>query len=77
MAKIIEGGVIEVQQGPNSFIAKFMFTCALILFTFLIGWTMGEISGMSKMEHQAFSRGYGLFCPGDGKFAWVGECDEN
>lgn len=25
--------------------------------------------------NQAIERGYALYCPGDGRFAWKGECD--
>lgn len=27
-------------------------------------------------HRQAIERGYGLYCPTDGEFAWVGECEE-
>lgn len=27
-------------------------------------------------ERQAIKRGYALYCPQDGKFAWAGECKE-
>ena len=27
-------------------------------------------------QGQAIERGYGLYCPVDGEFAWVGECEE-
>ena len=28
------------------------------------------------LHRQAIERGYGLYCPMDGEFAWVGECEE-
>lgn len=28
------------------------------------------------MRHQAIERGYALYCPHDGEFAWKGECEE-
>jgi len=28
------------------------------------------------LHRQAIERGYGLYCPTDGEFAWVGECEE-
>ena len=28
------------------------------------------------LHRQAIERGYGLYCPVDGEFAWVGECKE-
>ena len=31
---------------------------------------------VNDMRHQAIERGYGLYCPHDGEFAWVGECGE-
>lgn len=27
-------------------------------------------------QHEAISRGFALYCPGDGEFAWIGECSE-
>ena len=31
---------------------------------------------VNDMRHQAIERGYALYCPHDGEFAWVGECEE-
>ena len=28
------------------------------------------------MQHQAIERGYALYCPRNGEFAWVGECEQ-
>lgn len=49
----------------------------LVIGLFIAGWSFGEKMVMGKMETQAISRGYALYCPDNGKFAWVGECDEN
>jgi hypothetical protein len=27
-------------------------------------------------QRQAISRGYAIYCPGSGEFAWLGECAE-
>lgn len=43
---------------------------------FMIGWAGGALVNKHGMETQAVSMGYALYCPDDGKFAWVGECDE-
>lgn len=48
----------------------------IVLVIFMIGWAGGAHVNMHGMETQAISRGYALHCPDDGKFAWVGECDE-
>lgn len=29
-----------------------------------------------KTKQQAIERGYALYCPSDGEFAWKGECGE-
>lgn len=47
---------------------------------FLIVFAGGVFLGATLQEgydqNQAISRGYGLYCPNDGKFAFVGECYE-
>lgn len=39
--------------------------------SFIIGLSQGYI-----MKSQAIERGYAIYCPLDGEFAWVDECDE-
>ena len=41
-----------------------------------IVFTNGTISGEGTMETQAIERGYAIYCPVDGEFAWLGECAE-
>lgn len=31
---------------------------------------------MNRIERQAIERGYALYCPTTGDFAWKGECDD-
>ncbi len=33
-------------------------------------------SKVDKLERQAIERGYAIYCPNDGMWAWVGECGE-
>lgn len=44
------------------------------------GFVFGAILSVGIVTHhwkdEAIERGYGLHCPDDGKFAWVGECEE-
>lgn len=47
-----------------------------IFITFSASMIVGGIIQQNYHEKEAISRGYGLYCPADGKFAWVGECDE-
>jgi hypothetical protein len=41
---------------------------------FLLGVATG--SSNLKFQAQAIERGYALHCPSDGRFAWIGECDD-
>lgn len=34
----------------------------------------GSAFGTWKMEEQAIERGYAIYCPVNGKFAWKNEC---
>ena len=43
----------------------------IISISFIIGLSQGY-----KMKLQAIERGYAIYCPVDGEFAWVGECKE-
>ena len=31
---------------------------------------------VNDMKRQAIERGHALYCPHDGEFAWVGECEQ-
>ena len=60
------------------------------MFEFMFGVMLGAVVGAalsfmivitanpppSDFHRQAIERGYGLYCPMDGEFAWVGECEE-
>jgi hypothetical protein len=37
-----------------------------------LGWSLTQ----NYYRGQAIERGYALHCPTDGRFAWMGECDE-
>lgn len=42
------------------------------------GLIVGIMTGLtvsSSYEKSAIERGYALYCPTDGNFAWKGECD--
>ena len=41
-----------------------------------IAWNVGHVKGYSIMQVQAIQRGYALYCPTNGNFAWNGECEE-
>lgn len=32
---------------------------------------------VSVYKHGAIERGYAIYCPDDGKWAWKGECDKD
>lgn len=42
----------------------FMFACAIAW------WTPN-----SRWQSQDIERGYALYCPNNGNFAWIGECE--
>ena len=51
-----------------------------LIFVFMVGVSVG-FSGTSVLLSHTFrgaaiERGYALYCPMNGKFAWVGECNE-
>lgn len=61
---------------------KTMFDFLVWLVGIVIGvWLYAEVvelihSDASALKQQAIERGYALYCPADGKFAWVGECEQ-
>ena len=50
------------------------------IFFFLIGISVGLFLGsylsLDDMQKQAIDRGYGIYCPDTGAWAWKGECHE-
>ena len=54
---------------PASFLAA-------VAYGFLFMSNVAQERAIEKQQHQAIERGYALYCPHDGKFAWVGECKE-
>ena len=57
-----------------------MFEMLTLLIGMCIGLVIGAIvvaidSPVNDMKRQAIERGYGLYCPHNGEFAWVGECE--
>ena len=44
--------------------------------TFLNIYSAFENYGQDRLEDQAIERGYAIHCPADGRFSWVGECEE-
>jgi hypothetical protein len=47
----------------------------LVSVSFMIYVTIDRLTN-KPIQQQAIERGYALYCPKDGKFAWKGECDE-
>ena len=43
---------------------------------FILGVLICDYIIKANYRTDAIERGYALYCPDDGKFAWVGECDE-
>ncbi len=41
----------------------------------IIGILIGHIATSQDFQAEAIQRGYALFCPQDGEFAWKDECD--
>jgi len=42
----------------------------------VLGGMSGRDEGRLEVQAEAIERGYALHCPKDGRFAWIGECDE-
>ena len=36
----------------------------------------GRFDEGTRLQHQAIERGYALYCPITGEYAWKGECDD-
>ena len=51
-------------------------TVALFVVATLIGALICAPKVRTAWESAAIERGYGLYCPHNGEFAWVGECEE-
>ena len=49
-------------------IAGFVIGCLMGL------WVMTDAAN-SMWRSEAIERGYGLYCPNNGQWAWVGECE--
>lgn len=47
-----------------------------IFVSFNIGGSLGRTDATNIMRTEAISRGYAMYCPDDGEFAWIGECDD-
>jgi len=43
---------------------------------FLCSGYLDKRGDFEDLKHQAIERGYALYCPRNGQFAWVGECEE-
>jgi hypothetical protein len=46
----------------------------LVVVAGFIGFIVGVIVGEVEMQAQAIQRGYALYCPSSGDYAWQGEC---
>ena len=47
-----------------------------VLIGFLSSRLFHKDQQIDMQQHQAIERGYALYCPHDGEFAWVGECEQ-
>ena len=53
-----------------------------LLGTFIVAFLRADaygdrmVSRYHNVQKQAIERGYALYCPHDGEFAWVGECED-
>jgi uncharacterized membrane protein YpjA len=47
----------------------------LLVVAVFIGFIFGYMYGEDEMQAQAIQRGYALYCPSSGDFAWQGECE--
>lgn len=56
---------------------NFMLRVIAVLLAFIGGMFIGSAIQLDMDQKEVISRGYAIYCPADGKFAWVGECDEN
>lgn len=49
----------------------------LVVFLIFLVLSNAAISGdVFALKRQAIERGYALYCPADGEFAWKGECEQ-
>ena len=46
-----------------------------VVIGFILGALVNGILVANKYKDNAIERGYALYCPGNGKFAWTGECE--
>jgi hypothetical protein len=50
----------------------------IILAAIVVGiFIAGDWYGTNSMRLEAIQRGYGIYCPDSGDFAWAGECGVN
>lgn len=56
--------------------AEVLILLAIGTFVGFICVSVGRNAGELDMQAEAIERGYALYCPTDGEFAWKGECDE-
>lgn len=47
----------------------------IVLIAVLLIWADDVIDTHVQYQTEAIERGYAIYCPQDGKFSWVGECD--
>lgn len=47
-----------------------------VLIGFLSSRLFQKDQQIDIQQHQAIERGYALYCPHDGEFSWVGECEQ-
>jgi hypothetical protein len=46
-----------------------------VLFITILAFVAGAQTAEEYNQKQAIQRGYALYCPDDGAFAWIGECE--
>jgi hypothetical protein len=56
--------------------SEFAFVAFVFIFGAMAGAFFFGLMAINDFESQAIQRGYALYCPMDGEFAWLGECNE-
>jgi hypothetical protein len=61
----------------DALVTLFVVACtAVIGCIVLLIYVIWSLALAPDWQREAIQRGYALYCPGDGSFAWVGECIE-
>ena len=53
----------------------YVWVVAVIGFVTLLGYVLWNWTTEPNWQFEAISRGYAIYCPDNGEFAWIGECE--